>query len=43
VGATDVVSYAIAILTIVVVALVASWIPARRAAVVSPSIAMRTD
>jgi putative ABC transport system permease protein len=43
VAATDVASYAVAVLAIGLVALAASWVPARRASAISPLTAMRTD
>jgi ABC-type antimicrobial peptide transport system permease subunit len=43
VGATDATSYAVAVVAIGVVALAASWLPARRAAAISPLMAMKAE
>ena len=43
VGATDATSYAVAVVAIGVVALAASWLPARRAAGISPLTAMKAE
>jgi ABC-type antimicrobial peptide transport system permease subunit len=43
VGVTDPVSFGAALATLTVVALAASWIPARRASRVDPIIALRAD
>lgn len=43
VGVTDPVAFGASIAVLVAVALIASWIPARRAARVDPIIALRSD
>jgi putative ABC transport system permease protein len=43
VGATDVVSFALSIVLILFVALLASYLPARRAAAVDPAVTLRAD
>jgi ABC-type lipoprotein release transport system permease subunit len=42
-GVTDPVSFGAAVATLIIVALVASWIPARRASMVDPIISLRAD